>query len=158
MNSLAELIGKVCKIVLPIKQEYYIGNESSPLAVCTLGSISLLLELKQSGILNDVSIVGRLFTENKGIDSLLAFLYNHKNIKKIFVCGKDVWGHKSGHSLFALYNYGVDENMRIKNSKSREPFLTVSNELINHFRKNIQLINLINETNCALIINQIKKF
>lgn len=157
MNSFSELIGEICKVVLPIKHEYYLGNEQSSIAVCTLGDISLLSKLKQSGILNDVSIVGRLFTENKGIDSLLTFVFNHKKIKRILVCGKDVWGHKPGHSLFSLHKYGMDENKRIINSKSPEPILTVSDEIIVHFQKNIELIDLINENNLEIIIEQIKK-
>jgi len=158
MNSLSELIGEICKVVLPIKHEYYLGEEQSSIAVCTLGDITLLSKLKQSGILNDVSIIGRLFTENKGIDSLLTFVFNNKKINKILVCGKDVWGHKSGHSLFCLYKYGLDQNRRIINSKSPEPILTVSDEIVNHFQKNIELIDLINENNLDKIIEQIKKY
>ena len=37
---------------------------------------------------------------------------NHKNqkITTIIICGKEVWGHKAGHSLFELHKNGVDKN------------------------------------------------
>ena len=33
---------------------------------------------------------------------------------------------ESGHSLFQLHRYGIDDNNKIINSKSFDPFLTVS--------------------------------
>ena len=158
MNSLGNIIGEICKAVLPIKQEFYIGNPNSEIAICTLSSISLLDNLKDSGMLSRVAIIGRLFSENKGIDSIIEYVNQNHKIKKIILCGKDVWGHKSGHSLFSLYKYGLDQNRRIINSKSPEPILTVSDEIVNHFQKNIELIDLINENNLEKIIEQIKKY
>ena len=72
------------------------------------------------------------------------------------MCGKEVWGHKSGHSLFELHKNGVDDNNRIINSTSPDPFLTVSESEIKYFQKEITLVNLIDETNMKLIINQIQ--
>jgi len=80
----------------------------------------------------------------------------NKKIKTIIVCGKEVWGHKSGHSLFQLHKNGIDENNRIINSISPDPFLTVSKSEIQYFQKEITLVNLIDETNIKLIINKIK--
>ena len=42
MNILGETIGEICKIVLPIPEEVYFGNEDSQLAICTLSSMKLL--------------------------------------------------------------------------------------------------------------------
>jgi len=101
-------------------------------------------------------LLGRLFTENKGIDSIIKHVNQNKKIKTIIVCGKEVWGHKSGHSLFELYKNGVDNNNRIINSTSPDPFLTVSESEIKYFQKEIRLVNLIDETNMKLIVNQIQ--
>jgi len=98
MNKIAETIGEICKIVLPIHEEYYIGNSNSKTAICTLGSLNLLKTLKDSGILSNVGIIGRLLSENKGIDEIIRYVNQNKNIKTIILCGKDVWGHKPGHS------------------------------------------------------------
>ena len=156
MNKLGDTIGKICEVLLPIPEEFYIGNDNSSICICTLSSIKLLKEIKNSNIINKVAIVGRLFTENKGIDSIIKYVNQNKKIKTIIVCGKEVWGHKSGHSLFELHKNGVDDNNRIINSTSPDPFLTVSESEIKYFQKEITLVNLIDETNMKLIINQIQ--
>ena len=157
MNKLSDAIGKLCEVLLPIPEEFYIGNTNSSICVCTLSSIKLLKELKNSEIFENVAIAGRLFTENKGIDSMIMHVNENKKIKTIIVCGKEVWGHKSGHSLFELHKNGIDDDKRIINSTSPEPFLTVSESQIQYFQKEITLVNLINETNIESIINAIKK-
>ena len=156
MNKLGTTIGKICEALLPIPEEFYIGNYNSSICICTLSSIKLLKEIKNSKIIDNVAIVGRLFTENKGIDSIIKYVNQNKKIKTIIVCGKDVWGHKSGHSLFELYKNGIDDNNRIINSTSPDPFLTVSESEIKYFQKQITLVNLINETNIELINNKIQ--
>ena len=156
MNKLGDTIGKICEVLLPIPEEFYIGNDNSSICICTLSSIKLLKEIKNSEIINKVAIVGRLFTENKGIDSIIKHVNQNKKIKTIIVCGKEVWGHKSGHSLFELHKNGVNNNNRIINSTSPDPFLTVSESEIKYFQKEITLVNLIDETNMKLIINQIQ--
>ena len=156
MNKLSDAIGKLCAVLLPIPEEFYIGNTNSSICICTLSSIKLLKELKNSEIIENVAIAGRLFTENKGIDSIIKCVNQNKKIKTIIVCGKEVWGHKSGHSLFQLHKYGIDKNNRIINSTSPEPILTVSNSQIQYFQKEITLVNLINETNMQLIIKKIQ--
>lgn len=157
MNKLSDAIGKICEVLLPIPEEFYVGNTNSSICVCTLSSIKLLKEIKNSKIFENVSIAGRLFTENKGIDSMIKHVNENKKIKTIIVCGKEVWGHKSGHSLFELHKNGIDNDKRIINSTSPEPFLTVSNSEIQYFQKEIILVNLINETNIESIIQTIEK-
>ena len=157
MNKLGTTIGKICEALLPIPEEFYIGNYNSSICICTLSSIKLLKEIKNSNIIDNVAIIGRLFTENKGIDLIIKYVNQNKKIKTIIVCGKDVWGHKSGHSLFELYKNGIDNNNRIINSTSPDPFLTVSESEIKYFQKQITLVNLIDETNIELIINKIQK-
>ena len=156
MNKVSETIGKICEIFLPIPEEFYIGNLNSSVSICTLSSIKLLKEIKNSKIIDNVAIVGRLFTENKGIDSIIKHVNQNKKIKTIVVCGKEVWGHKSGHSLFQLYKYGIDENNKIINSTSPDPYLTVSKSHIQYFQKNITLVNLINETDFGTILDKIR--
>ena len=156
MNVLGETIGELCKIILPISEESYRGNPNSSIAVCTLSSIDLLKKFRNSEILNHLSIVGRLLSENKGIDSIIEYVNKNQKITTIIVCGKEVWGHKSGHSLFQLHKNGVDKNNRIINSTSPDPFLKVSKSQIQYFQNNITLVNLINETSFEIISNKIR--
>ena len=156
MNALGETIGELCKIILPIPEEYYSGNSDSSIAVCTLSSIDLLKKLANSEILSHVSIVGRLLSENKGIDSIIKYINKNQKINIIIICGKEVWGHKAGHSLFQLHKNGVDKNNRIINSTSPDPYLTVSKSQIQYFQNNITLVNLIAETDFATISDKIR--
>ena len=55
-----------------------------------------------------------------------------------------------------MHENGIDENNRIINSISPDPFLTVSKSEIQYFQKEIILVNLIDETNIELIVNKIK--
>jgi len=158
VNAIGEAIGELCKIILPIPEKCYFGNPDSPLAICTLSSINLLKNFTNSEILNHISIAGRLLSENKGIDSIIEYVNKNQKIKTIIVCGKEVSGHKSGHSLFKLHKNGVDENKRIINSTSPDPYLTVSKSKIQYFQNNVILVNLINETNYETILNKIKNF
>ena len=158
MNAIGEAIGELCKVILPINEEYYLGNQNSSVAICTLSSIDLLKNFANSKFLNQISIVGRLLSENKGIDSIIRYVNQNPQVNTIIVCGKEVWGHKSGHSLFELHKNGIDHNKRIINSKSPDPFLTVSKSEIKYFQDNITLINLINENELELILKKSKIF
>ncbi|MCG8324819.1 MAG: hypothetical protein MI673_04820, partial [Thiotrichales bacterium] len=100
----------------------------------------------------------RLFSENKGIDALIRFVNSNKNIKTIILCGKEVWGHKAGHSLLQLHQNGIDNDGRIINSISPDPFLTVSKSQIEYFQNNITLVNLIDESDFQTIVNKIKTY
>lgn len=155
MNAIGEAIGELCKAILPIPEESYQGNPDSSIAVCTLSSIDLLKKFADSEILNHISIVGRLLSENKGIDAIVEHVNKNQKIKTIVVCGKDVWGHKSGHSLFELHKNGVGDDNRIINSTSPDPYLTVSKSKIQYFQNNITLVNLINELDFKTIVNKI---
>jgi len=158
MNALSETIGELCKIILPIPEESYRGNLNSSIAVCTLSSIDLLKKFVNSEILNYISIVGRLLSENKGIDLIIKHVNENQKITTIIVCGKEVSGHKAGHSLFQLHKNGVDKKNRIINSTSPDPFLRVSRFQIHYFQNNITLVNLINETDFEIISDKIRIF
>ena len=155
MNSLGNVIGELCKVILPIPEEFYSGNHESSIAVCTLSSIDLLKNISNSDILNYIAIAGRLLSENKGIDSIVRYVNRNQNIKTIIVCGKEVWGHKSGHSLLQLHRNGIDKNSRIINSVSPDPFLTVTKDEVHYFQKAVSLVNMINETNLEMIKRKI---
>ena len=155
MNAIGEAIGELCKVILPINEEFYLGNSDSSIAICTLSSIDLLKNFENSEILNQISIVGRLLSENKGIDSIIKYVNKNPKVDTIIVCGKEVWGHKSGHSLFQLHKNGTDQNNRIINSTSPDPFLTVSKSEIKYFQDNVNLIDLINVTEFKLILKKV---
>lgn len=125
-----------------------------PLLQFVHSSIDLIKNFANSKFLDQISIVGRLLSENKGIDSIIKYVNQNPQVNTIIVCGKEVWGHKSGHSLFELHKNGIDRNNRIINSKSPDPYLTVSNSEIKYFQDNVTLINLINKNELELILKK----
>lgn len=156
MNILENLVGDICKILLPIHDEVYFGNKESSIAICTLSSIDLLRKLAKSDLLQNVAIIGRLFSENKGIESLIQSIIDNPKIKTIILCGNEVWGHKAGHSLLELYKNGIDENGKIINSSSPTPFIKISKSKIKKFQTQVKIIDMIGETNQEKIFQLIK--
>ena len=146
MNVLGDIIGELCKAALPIPEESYAGDPDSPVAVCTLSSIGLLRQIAGSEIMGRLAVAGRLFSENRGIDSLVRHVSSHKKIRTIIVCGREVSGHRAGHSLLELHKNGTDQDNRIVNSASPEPFLTVTRSEIAHFRDRVRLVDMIGTT------------
>ena len=160
MNLIENLAGEICKIILPINEEVFFGNPKSSLAICTLSSMNLLKEIANSNLLSKVALVGRLFSENKGIDSLVRYVISNKNLETILLCGKDTPGHKPGHSLLNLYKNGIDNQGKIIGSSSPDPILTITKSEILEFQNQIKLIDEIDETSIYKIkisINAIVK-
>ena len=145
MSTLENILGNLCEKIFPISDQIYLGNKKSQIAVCTLSSMKLLEEIANSKLMNHIAVAGRLFSENKGIDSLIKNS-NINDIKTIILCGKEVWGHNTGQSLLFLHKNGINSNGRIINSFSPNPILTLSSNEINKFRKQTKIINLIGET------------
>ncbi len=152
MNSISDIAGEICKIIFPIREEVFLGNSESTVAVCTLSSMELLKEISSSDLMKKVAVSGRLLSENKGIDELVRNIIKNPNLQTLIVCGKEVSGHKTGHALISLYKYGIDENNRIVNSHSPSPFLTVSRKDVERFQKQITLVDKIGETRLDRII------
>jgi len=151
MNLIENLAGELCKIILPINEEVFFGNPKSSLAVCTLSSMKLLKEIANSNLMPKIALVGRLFSENKGIDSLVRYVISNKNLETILLCGKDTPGHRPGHALLNLYKNGIDNKRRIVGSRSPDPVLTITKSEILKFQKQVKLVDKIGETDISKI-------
>ena len=159
MNKMGNIVGEICKVIIPIPEEVYFGNQESSITICTLSSMKLLKKISTSNLMNHIAVAGRLLSENKGIDSMIRYVISNDNIKTIVICGKEVWGHRAGHSLLALHRNGVDENNRIIDSTSPDPVLSVTPDEINKFRSQVKIINKVGETDLLQInhvVNSIK--
>jgi tetrahydromethanopterin S-methyltransferase subunit A len=147
--------GKLCKALIPIKHEYYIGNGKCT-AICTLSSIDLLENISKSvAIMNRILIVGRLLSENKGIETIIQFIVGHPELHNMIICGKEVKGHQAGQALISLYNNGVNNNGRIIGAKGPYPLLRSSRKDIEVLRKQIHKIYDMREIDDNM---KIKKF
>lgn len=142
MKRLEEGAGKICKALVPIKHEYYLGSGKA-VAICTLSSIDLLEMISRSYLMNNVLIAGRLLSENKGIDAMIAFTIKHPELKRILICGKEVKGHRAGQALLALASNGMDLSGRIIEAASPNPIVTLCAQEVDTFRRQVQIIDLI---------------
>ncbi len=146
MNTLSEVVGQICKMLIPIRDEVFYGNRESSVGICTLSSMSLLKEIADSDLLEKVAVAGRLLSENKGIDVLIRYVLKNPLLRTIIVCGTEVSGHRAGHSLILLHKYGVDKNNRISNSLSPDPVLSSSETEILQFQRQVKIIDMIGKT------------
>ena len=146
-----DAVGKICEALIPLKHEYYIGKGKS-IAICTLSSIDLLKEISNSvDIMNRILIVGRLLSENEGIDTIIKFVLDHTELHHIIICGKEVKGHQAGQALISLYRNGMNNDGRIIGAKGPYPLLRSSQKDIEEFRKQIIRVSDLRE------IDDIKK-
>lgn len=158
MNLIEDIAGELCKILFPIEEEIFFGNPTSNIAICTLSSINLLKDISHSNIIKEISIAGRLLSENKGIDSLIRYVLSNEKINVIILCGKETIGHKSGDSLLCLYKNGIDENHKIIGSSSPHPILTITKKQVSKFQRQVKIINKIGETNISSLENMVESF
>lgn len=150
-------VGEICRLLLPIKHERYIGN-GIEIAICVLSSIGLLGKiLNDTKLMNEMAIVGRLLSENKGIDEIIKYGIVNKHLKHLIMCGKDSRGHRAGESLIALSKCGITKEGVIINSNSPKPRLRSSYQEVELFRNRITIHNLIGETDLNSIRSYVYK-
>jgi len=142
-TKIDNIFGICCYHLLPIKQEYYIGK-GKKIAICTLSSLDLLEDIKNDKeIMKNILIVGRLLSENKGVDEIIKFTKKNPLLKHILVCGNDVKGHLPGQTLISVKEYGLDINKRVMKTVGAYPFLTSSNQDVEYFRHQVTIIDRI---------------
>lgn len=129
----------------PITGEYYTfcDGPECPVAVSTLASVDLAERLARVRP-KELCIVGKTETENIGIDKVVKNTVANPTIRFLLLAGKDPKGHQSGRTLLALWENGVDENMKVVGSSGRRPILkNVSREEVEAFRKQVQVVDMI---------------
>jgi tetrahydromethanopterin S-methyltransferase subunit A len=150
MEILSDVAGKLCKALLPIRHEYYLGTGKT-VGVCTLSSTNLLKQISTSDIMNTIAIAGRLLSENKGIDAIINFALEHPDLRWIIVCGEEVKGHRAGQALIALATNGVDTTSKIIGAHGPYPILKSSAYAIEAFRRQVQILDMIGVVNIDVI-------
>ena len=146
-------VGKLCEALVPVRANYCMGRKGRSIAICTLASMKLLDDICRSPDMMDrILIVGRLLSENRGIDAIIRFTLLHDELHHIILCGKESIGHKPGQALLSLHLHGINHTksgeQRIVGAKGHTPILNSSTDDINSFRTQIVRIhNLIGVDN-----------
>lgn len=127
----------------PVVGEYVVLDPSAPVAVTTLASADFSKQLADQKI-PGLAIVGKLETENIGIDKIIKNTIANPKLHFLILAGTEPKGHLAGQTLLALSENGVDEKGRVIGSKGKRPILrNVTKMEIEAFRQQIQVINLI---------------
>ncbi|MDD2666625.1 MAG: tetrahydromethanopterin S-methyltransferase subunit A [Methanocellales archaeon] len=138
-----------------IRGDYQIGDKESRVGIVTLASH---FDLKP-GELRKVAIMGSCKTENLGIEKAITNTISNPNIRFILLCGNESRGHLSGHTLKAIHANGIDDNGKIIGSEGAIPFIeNISADAIERFQKQVQIIDLIGETNLEIILQVAEKY
>lgn len=159
MNNIATTIenicGKLCKLLIPIRTRYVEG-EGKDIAICTLSSFDLLERIsRDQALMKKIVLVGRLLSENKGIDAIIRYSKQNELLGHIILCGIDTNGHHAGSSLLALIDKGIDQEGRILNSTGYRPNLAVSHDDVERFRKKVSVHNLLGIVDIEFIRNYV---
>jgi tetrahydromethanopterin S-methyltransferase subunit A len=140
----------------PLTGNFTVLGYQRPVAICTLNSEGLWTEVADARP-NNTAIVGMLNTENLGIERLIHNLTANPNIRYLIVCGEDSQrkvGHLPGHSLIALSKNGIGERSKIIGAKGRRPVLrNIEPSMIDHFRRNVEITDMIGEISVGNILS-----
>ncbi|OED30227.1 tetrahydromethanopterin S-methyltransferase subunit A [Methanosphaera sp. WGK6] len=134
--------------------DYSVGDETSPVAVVSLGS-NMNEDLVNAG----AAISGPLHTENLGIEKVVANVISNSNIRYVLICGSEVQGHITGKTVEALYENGIDaEKKSIIGSPGAIPFVeNLPIEAVGRFQEQVSIISMINNENIDELSEKIKE-
>lgn len=128
----------------PLPGDYRLLNTGAPVAVCTLGSPDLPAELERAASPH-IALAGTMYTENLGIERVIANTLAQPHLRFLIVCGEDAKravGHFPGRSLLALAQNGVNGNGEIIGAPGRRAVLrNVTREQIELFRSQVEMID-----------------
>ncbi len=98
---------------------FYVGDEDSPVAVCTLSSFELLEQLAQAPIAKRLAIIGPLETENVGLERMLMTLLERPRIRWLILCGDEHRGRRPAQALASLMEHGIAPDGTILGARSK---------------------------------------
>jgi tetrahydromethanopterin S-methyltransferase subunit A len=130
---------------------YVVINPRAPVAVTTLGSVALASEVAREPPAG-LCIVGKVETENIGIEKIIKNVLSNSDIR-FFVCaGAEPPKHLTGATMLALFRDGVDERMKIIGSPGMRPVLPNTTPAeVEVFRRQVEPVDMVGCTDVAAI-------
>ncbi|MGE5664927.1 MAG: hypothetical protein ACM31I_11420 [Deltaproteobacteria bacterium] len=127
----------------PLPGDYTVLDRNAPGAVCTLAAEDLYEALLKAP-LPGVALVGKLTTENLGIERLVRNIVANPRISWLLLCGTESRGHRAGECLAALAENSVDSEMRIVGAPGkRARLVNLSFEEVEAFRRGVRVVSRI---------------
>lgn len=125
------------------------GAATSPVAVCTLASRTLLPALAGR---REVAVAGRVYTENIGIERMVQNLGALPTVRFLIVCGRET-RHHVGQTILALHRFGLDDTGRVIGSDAPDPVMpNLTAEQLRRFQREVEVIDLIGVVDAETII------
>ncbi len=130
---------------------YFVTDAAAPVAVTTLGSVSLAEAVSRNPPAG-LCIVGKVETENIGIEKIIKNIVSNPAIRYLICAGNEPPRHLSGATLMALFANGMDGSNRIPGAPGMRPVLpNTSAGEVQVFREQVQPIDMIGCTDVAVI-------
>ncbi len=137
--------------------KYFVHDPAAPVAVTTLGSVALAKEVSDAAPAG-LAIVGKVETENIGIEKIMRNLLSNPAIRFLICSGAEPPKHLTGATIVALFANGVDGKKRIIGSPAMRPQLpNASPEEIKAFRETVIPIDMIGCTDVADICARVSE-
>lgn len=130
---------------------YFVADPEASVAVTTLGSVALAKAASQDPP-PGLNIVGKVETENIGIEKIIKNILSNPAIRYLVCAGNEPPRHLTGATMMALFENGIDENNKILGSPGMRPVLpnTSADEVL-AFRKQVKPVDMIGCTNVSSI-------
>ena len=138
---------------------YLAGNPYSPVAVAvlldgpyearppTIKNVEPAIEaLVRTGLEAGAALSGTLQTENIGIEKIICNVVANPNIRYLVLCGREVHQYKTGGTMKALFENGVNERRTIIGGPGRSAYLlNTPPQMVDRFLRQVSLIDLLEE-------------
>ena len=139
-----------------IPGKYVVVDPQAPVAVTTLGSVALPRALANASP-RGLCIVGKVETENIGIEKIVQNVVANPAIRFLVCAGEEPPRHRSGATLLALFENGVDSAGRIVGSPGRRPILrNTTNAQVAAFRSQVEPVDMIGCVDVAAIATKVR--
>lgn len=143
----------------PVPGEYFnlCRGGACTVAVSTLASPDLAKALAGAAP-PELCLVGKTETENIGLDKIVLNTVTNPAIRHLLVAGREPRGHRSGQTLLALAEHGVDDSMRVVGSEAPRPFLrNVTRPQVEAFRDQVAVVDLIGCEDVPTLLAKIRE-
>ncbi|MCP4717594.1 MAG: DUF4346 domain-containing protein [Deltaproteobacteria bacterium] len=123
--------------------KYFVNKPNAPVAVTTLGSVKFAEEI--GTVPHDqMCVVGKVETENIGIEKIIKNIISNPSIRFLLMVGKESPRHLPGATFKALVENGINGKGKIVGSPGMRPVLpnTTAGE-VNLFTDQLELVDMI---------------
>lgn len=136
--------------------DYQVINATGSVAVAILQSADID-ERHLASLFSDIAIVGRITTENLGVEHLVKNVIANPYLRHLVLWGEDIAGHLPGDALLNVADNGFDKTGRIIGARGARPVLkNLTESEVSHFKKQIDPINLIGRRDISELTDRLE--